>query len=149
MPTLTTNKKALFNYQILEKFEAGIILTGAEVKSAKAGQINLKGSYITTRNNELWLTNAHISPYKMASTQRDYNPTQSRKLLLTRKEISALIGKLSAKGLTILPLSVYTKGSLVKVKIGVCRGKKQHDKREIIRKRESDRRLQRLMRGKI
>jgi len=149
MPTFATNKKALFNYQVLEKYQAGIVLSGAEVKSVKLGQINLKGSYITTKNNELWLTNAHISPYKMASSQNDYNPTQSRKLLLTKKEISTLTGKLSAKGLTILPLSVYTKGSLIKVEIGVCRGRKKHDKRELIKKRESDRRLQRLMRGKL
>lgn len=149
MPTLTTNKKVLFNYQVLEKFGAGIVLSGAEVKSVKAGQINLTGSYITTKDNEVWLVNAHISPYKMASTQRDYNPMHDRKLLLTKKEISSLIGKLSSKGLTILPLSVYTKGSLIKISIGVCRGKKQHDKREIIKKRESDRRLQRLMRGKL
>jgi len=149
MPTITTNKKALYDYQVLEKFEAGIILTGAEVKSVKAGQINLKGSYITTRNNELWLVNAHISPYKMASSQSDYDSMQDRKLLLTKQEISSLIGKLSSKGLTVLPLSVYTKGSLIKIGIGVCRGKKKYDKRELIKKRETDRKLQRLIRGKM
>jgi SsrA-binding protein len=148
MPTITTHKKALFNYEVLEKYEAGIVLSGAEVKSIKGGHINLKGSYVTLRNNELWLINAHISPYKMATTQKNYDPTQDRKLLLKRKEISSLIGKLKAKGLTILPISVYTKGSLIKIKIGVCRGKKLHDKRELIKKRESDRRLQRLMRDK-
>ena len=148
MPTLTTNKKALHNYQVLEKHEAGIILTGAEVKSVKGGQINLAGSYISTRDNALWLVNCHISPYKMASTQQGYNPTHDRKLLLKRKEISSLIGTLSAKGLTVLPISVYTKGSLVKLEIGVCRGKKQFDKREIIKKRDTDRSIRRLLRNK-
>jgi SsrA-binding protein len=148
MPTLTTNKKALHNYQVLEKFEAGIVLTGAEVKSVKGGQINLMGSYITARDNTLWLINCHISPYKMASTQQGYNPTHDRKLLLKRKEISSLIGTLTAKGLTVLPISVYTKGSFVKLEIGVCRGKKQYDKRETIKKRDSDRNIQRLMRNK-
>ncbi len=149
MPTITTHKKALFNYEVLEKYEAGIVLSGAEVKSVKGGHINLKGSYVTLRNNELWLINAHVSPYKMATTQKNYSPTHDRKLLLKRKEISSLIGKLKAKGLTALPISVYTKGGLIKIKVGICRGKKLHDKRELIKKRESDRRLQRVMRNKI
>lgn len=148
MPTLTTNKKALHNYHVQEKFEAGIVLTGAEVKSVKGGQTNLMGSYISARENQLWLVNCHISPYKMASTQAGYHPTHDRKLLLKRKEISSLIGTLTAKGLTVLPISVYTKGSLIKLEIGICRGKKQHDKREVIKKRDSDRNIRRLMRGK-
>lgn len=148
MPTLTTNKKALHNYLVQEKFEAGIILTGAEVKSVKGGQINLLGSYISARDNALWLVNCHISPYKMASTQAGYNPTHDRKLLLKRKQISSLTGTLTAKGLTVLPISVYTKGSLIKLEIGICRGKKQYDKRETIKKRDTDRSIQRLMRNK-
>lgn len=148
MPTLTTNKKAFHDYHILEKYEAGIVLSGQEVKSVKVGQINLKGSYITSHGDEIWLTNCHISPYKMASL-KDYKPTRDRKLLLNKKEISSLIGKLQSKGLTVLPLSVYTKGSLVKIEIGVARGKKEYDKREIIKKRDSDRQIQRLMRGKV
>lgn len=148
MPTLTTNKKALHNYHVQEKFEAGIVLTGAEVKSVKGGQINLMGSYISARDNQLWLINCHISPYKMASTQQGYNPTHDRKLLLKRKEISSLVGTLTAKGLTVLPISVYTKGSLIKLEIGVCRGKKQYDKRETIKKRDTDRSIQRLLRNK-
>ncbi len=148
MPLLATNKKALHNYHVQDKFEAGIVLTGAEVKSVKAGQINLMGSYISARDNTLWLVNCHISPYKMASTQHGYNPTHDRKLLLKRKEISSLIGTLTAKGLTVLPISVYTKGSLIKLEIGVCRGKKQHDKRETIKKRDAKRSMQRLMRNK-
>jgi SsrA-binding protein len=148
MPTLTTNKKALHNYHVQEKFEAGVVLTGAEVKSVKGGQINLLGSYISARDNALWLINCHISPYKMASTQQSYNPTHDRKLLLKRKEISSLTGTLTAKGLTVLPISVYTKGSLIKLEIGICRGKKQYDKRETIKKRDTDRSMRRLMRNK-
>lgn len=149
MSTLTANKKAFHDYHILEKYEAGIVLTGPEVKSVKLGQINLKSSYVTQKNNELWLINCHIAPYKMASTQKDYKPTRDRKLLLNKKEISSLIGKLQSKGLTVLPLSVYTKGSLVKIKIGVARGKKEYDKRETIKKRETDRTIQRALREKV
>lgn len=148
MPTLTTNKKAFHDYHILEKYEAGIVLSGPEVKSVKSGQINLKGGYIINKADELWLINCHISPYKMALL-KDYKPTRDRKLLLNKKEISSLVGKLQSKGLTVLPLSVYTKGSLVKIEIGVARGKKEYDKREIIKKRESDRHIQRILRGKI
>jgi SsrA-binding protein len=148
MPTLTTNKKAFHDYHILEKYEAGIVLSGQEVKSVKNRQINLKGSYIVNKGDELWLINCHISPYKMALL-KDYKPTRDRKLLLNKKEISSLISKLQSKGLTVLPLSVYTKGSLVKIEIGVAKGKKEYDKREIIKKRDSDRQIQRLMRGKV
>lgn len=145
MPTIATNKKALFNYQILEKMEAGIVLSGQEVKSIKGGNVNLKGSYVTLKGSQAWLINAHVSPYKMASTLKDYQPTHDRKLLLKKHEIASLIGKSQTKGLTILPISVYTKGSLIKISLGVCRGKKQKDKREIIKKRESDRHIRRLL----
>lgn len=148
MPTLTTNKKAFHDYHILEKYEAGFVLTGPEVKSTKKGQINLKGSYVMARGNEIWLINCHISPYRMGNL-KNYKPTRDRKLLLNKKEISSLIGKLQSKGLTVLPLSVYTKGSLVKVEVGVAKGKKEYDKREIIKKRESNRAIQRALRGKI
>ena len=147
MPTLATNKHAFHNYQVLDEYEAGIILSGSEVKSVKTGQINLKGSYATLQDNELWLVNAHISPYTLSSSQQDYQPDQKRKLLLHKKELSTLIGKLKSKGLTLMPLSVYTKGSLIKIKIGVCRGKKAHDKREIIKKRESDIKIRRLLKN--
>ncbi len=147
MPTLATNKHAYHNYLVLEEFEAGIILSGSEVKSVKDGQLNLKGSYATLNENELWLVNSYISPYKLSSSQANYKPDQKRKLLLHKKEVSSLIGKLKAKGLTLMPLSVYTKGSLIKIKIGVCRGKKAHDKREYIKKRESDIRIRRLLKN--
>jgi len=149
VPKITSNKRAFHDYRILEKFEAGVVLSGAEVKSVKSGQINLKGSFVTTQKNELWLINAHISPYKMASSRCDYSPTHDRKLLLHQKEIASLIGTLGTKGLTVLPLSVYTKGSLIKLELGICRGKKLHDKRDTIRKRDAKRKIQRLMRDKV
>ena len=147
MPTLATNKHAFHNYQVLDEYEAGIILSGSEVKSVKSGQINLKGSYATMQENELWLINCHISPYQLSSSQRDYDPEQKRKLLLHKKELDGLIGKLKTKGLTLMPVSVYTKGGLIKIKIGVCRGKKAHDKREIIKKRESDIKIRRMLKN--
>ncbi|MBU0598510.1 SsrA-binding protein SmpB [Patescibacteria group bacterium] len=148
MPKITANKKVLFDYQVIEKLEAGIVLTGAEVKAIKGGFINLKGSYVTIRGNELWLINCHISPYKMASSQGKYDPSHDRKLLLNKKEIASLIGTLKAQGLTVMPISVYTKGSLIKIEIGICRGRKKQDKRELIKRRESDRRIRRLLRNK-
>jgi SsrA-binding protein len=147
MANLTTNKQALHDYQVLEKLEAGIVLSGPEVKSVKAGQINLKGSYISVDNkSQVWLINAHIAPYRpAASVQANYDPNQNRKLLLRQKEIDYLRGKSKEKGLTILPISVYTKGSLIKLEIGVARGKKQYDKRETIKKREIDREIRRKL----
>jgi len=150
MPTIATNKKGLFEHRVIEKVEAGIVLSGPEVKSVKAGQINLKGSYISIDNqSQVWLIGAHISAYKpSAAIQKKYDPTQKRKLLLNKKEIDYLRGKEKEKGLTILPISVYTKGSLIKVEIGLVKGKKQKDKREIIKKRELDREIRRKIRQK-
>lgn len=143
MPTLSQNKKARHEYEILQTYEAGLVLSGAEVKSVRAGQVNLKGSYVTFHNGEAELMNTHIAPYKFASTQESYDPTHSRRLLLRKKEIAYLNGKLAEKGLTIVPLSLYTKGRHIKVEIGVARGKKQFDKRRTIKdkelRRETDR----------
>lgn len=143
MPTLSLNKKGLFDYQVVEKLEAGIALSGPEVKSVKKGQINLTGSYIVIDSkNEAKLIGAHINPYKpAASHQVGYDPSQTRKLLIHKKEIDYLRGKTREKGLTIMPISVYTKGGLIKVEIGLVKGKKQFDKREIIKKREIERDL--------
>jgi len=150
MSTLATNKKGLHDHQVIEKIEAGIVLSGPEVKSVKAGQINLKGSYISIDGkSQVWLVGAHISAYKPAvSVQTDYQPSGKRKLLIKKKEIDYLRGKGKEKGLTILPISVYTKGSLIKLELGLVKGKKQRDKREIIKKRESDREIRRKMRRK-
>lgn len=146
MPNLATNKKALHDYAVVEKFEAGIVLSGSEVKSAKNSQINLKGSYVTIdSHSEVQLIGASITAYKSAGkTLGEYKPDHTRKLLLKKKEIDYLRGKSQEKGLTILPISVYTKGGLIKVELGLVRGKKQFDKRETIRRRETDRQIRRV-----
>ena len=144
---IATNKKARFDYEILEKFEAGIVLTGPEVKSIKLGHISIKEAYATIQNEEVFLTNAHISPYKQAANV-EQEPTRSRKLLLKKSEISSLIGKSKTQGLTLIPTKVYLKRGFVKVEIGLGRGKKKHDKREQIKKKDTQREIQREMRGK-
>lgn len=147
MPTLTTNKKALHSYQVLEKFEAGVVLAGPEVKATKTGQINLTGSYISIDNkSQAWLVGTHISQYKPAkAAQIDYQPNRNRRILLKKQEINYLLGKTRERGLTIMPISVYTKGSLIKLEIGLVRGKKQYDKRQTLKKREIDREISRKM----
>ena len=143
---LAKHKKALFNYEILEKLEAGIALSGAEVKSVKLKQISLKGSFVTFTNDEPFLVNAYITPYKTAKkSQVSYNPERKRKLLMHKKEINRLRGKIEAEGLTITPISVYTKNNLIKVEIGLARGKKKYEKRETIKKRDIDRRIKERM----
>ncbi len=146
MPNLAKNKKALFNYEILEKIEAGIALSGSEVKSAKLGQINLKGSYITFFDGEPFLVNAYIASYKPANCgEKNYDTERKRKLLLHKNEIKRLQGKISSQGLTIVPISVYTKNNLIKVEIGLGKGKKKHEKRETIKKRDIERRMREKM----
>lgn len=142
MPQITKNKQALFNYQIQDQWEAGIVLSGPEVKSVKNRGINLKGAYANIINNQAWLINCHIAPYKPAALyQKNYDPTRRRKLLLNKKEINEINGKLSQKGLTLLPLRVYNKGGLIKVEIGLGQGRKKHDKRELLKKRDDKRRI--------
>ncbi len=143
MPALAENKKALFDYEILEKYEAGLSLTGQEVKSAKMGQINLKGSYVTFHNGKAYVLNMHINKYKSAGPLPDYDPTHTRQLLLHKKEIAYLQGKSMEKGLTIVPLQVYTKQRLLKIEVAVARGRKTFDKREVIKTRELKRELDR------
>lgn len=147
MPTIATNKKAKHDYQILDTIESGIVLSGAEVKSVKAGQINLKGSYVSINSQKQpWLIGAHIAPYRpAASAQKNYEPDKSRQLLLTKKEINVLLGKSRQPGLTIMPISVYTKGSLIKLEIAVCKGKKLYDKREAIKRRDVEREIRQKM----
>lgn len=146
MPDLYFNKKALFDYEILEKFEAGLALKGFEVKSAKAGRINLQGSFVTVKNSNLYLINAAISPYQPKNTPENYEQTRSRKLLLHKKEIDYLIGKSKEKGLTLIPIRAYIKNNLVKLEFGIARGKKKWDKREAVRKREVKRQIDRTVR---
>ena len=147
MPVLAENKKALFDYEILEKYEAGLALTGQETKSAKMGQINLKGSYVTFHNGKAYVLNMHINKYKAAGPLPDYDPTHTRQLLLHKKEIAYLQGKSMEKGLTIVPLQVYTKDRLIKVEIGIGRGRKTYDKRDVIKKRDIIRETNKILKS--
>jgi len=150
MPTLKKNKQGLFNYRPLEEFEAGLQLLGWEVKSVKKGNLSLKGSYITLdKNNNAWLVNAYVSPYQPAGDPSLQDNNRQKRLLLKRKELDRLKVKLKEEGLTIIPISVYTKGTLVKIKIALAKGKSKKDKREIITSRETDRNIQRMLRNKI
>ncbi|MEK7087342.1 MAG: SsrA-binding protein SmpB [Patescibacteria group bacterium] len=143
MSAFAENRKAYFDYEILEKFEAGLVLSGAEVKSIKGGRMNLTGSYVNFHNSEPYLIGASIAPYQPKNQPSDYNPSRSRKLLLNKKEIDYLIGKTKQKGLTLMPLKAYNKGRKIKIEIGLARGKKQYDKRSVISKREAARKIER------
>jgi SsrA-binding protein len=143
---LATNRKAYHDYHIEETHEAGVVLTGTEIKSVRAGSVNLRDSYAQVRNGELWLMNAHIAPYEPASRQ-NVDPYRDRKLLMHRKEILRLFGRVQEKGLTLIPLRVYLKKNKAKIELGLARGKKQYDKREAIAKRDSAREIQRAVKG--
>ncbi|EKD76062.1 MAG: SsrA RNA (tmRNA)-binding protein [uncultured bacterium] len=147
MPTVASNKYIRSDYHILEDHEAGLVLTGAEVKSCKTGQVQLKGSYITSQGGELWLIKATISPYQLAN-QPGYDPLRPRKLLLKHAQILQLLGKLQEPGLTLLPESLYTTRRLVKLKLVLARGKKKFDKRADIKKRDVNRQIARALRQK-
>ncbi|YAI81855.1 MAG: SsrA-binding protein SmpB [cyanobacterium endosymbiont of Rhopalodia sterrenbergii] len=142
---ISNNRKARFLYEILETYEAGIALVGTEVKSIRAGKVNLADGYALIQKGEAWLLNVNISPYQASSQYFNHDPRRSRKLLLHRKEINQLIGKIEQKGLTLVPLKIYFKGSLVKVSLGLGRGKKLHDKRETIKRRQDEREISRAM----
>lgn len=147
MATIANNKRASFDYEILDRFEAGLMLTGAEVKSIKTGHISLKGSFVTMHEGELYLTNANIPPYPFARGNSSYDPTRSRKLLVRKSEIKSLIGKLHAKGLTLVPIRVYTKKRLIKLEFALGRGKKAFDKRSDIAKKEAKRKIDRAIKN--
>jgi SsrA-binding protein len=143
---VTTNRKARHDYEILGTFEAGIVLTGTEVKSLRQGNANLADSYAMIKRGELWLSGMHISPYNQGS-YANVDPLRDRKLLLHRKEINKLTGKLTERGLTLVALKVYFTHNLAKIQLGLARGKRQYDKRQDIAKREAERRIrQRLAR---
>lgn len=144
MSTLAKNRKAYFDYEPLEEIEAGLVLKGHEVKSVKLGHMSLKGSFVASHNNELFLTNASIPLYKHA-TVADYDPRSSRKLLVKRKQIDRLTEKVHADGLTLVPLSVYNNHGKIKLRFALARGKKKFDKRQVIKQREDDVRLGRIM----
>ncbi len=143
MKPLAENRKAYYNYQILEKLEAGISLIGQEVKSIKLGRISLAGSYVVLREEEVFLIGANIPPYQPKNAPPDYNPERTRKLLLRKAEIKHLIGKTKEKGLTLVPLKVYSKLGKIKIEFGIARGKRKSDKREVIKKREAEREMKR------
>jgi len=134
------NRRASYDYRLLEKFEAGIVLSGPEVKSVKAGHFHLEEAFCQVKNGELWLFNAHIHPYNFADTQ-DYDPRRARKLLLHKKEILKLAQYSLQKGLTIIPVFCYTKGNKIKLEIALAKGKKKYEKREAIKKRDLEREI--------
>jgi len=146
--TIALNKKALHDYFIEEQFEAGLVLEGWEVKSLRAGRIQLKESYVTIKDGEAWLFGAHISPLPTASTHINPQPLRTRKLLLHRNELSKLIGALERKGYTLVPISMYWQRGRAKIKIGLAKGKKQYDKRAVERERDWQREKQRLFKGR-
>jgi len=143
--TIALNKKAKFDYHLEERIEAGIVLEGWEVKSMRAGRVQIKESYVIIRNGELFLFGAHISPLISASTHINPDPTRLRKLLLNRKEISHLIGSVDRKGYTLVPVALYWKRGRAKLEIALAKGKQQHDKRASIKDREWKRDKERLM----
>jgi SsrA-binding protein len=149
MTSLAFNKRANFDYSISDTYEAGLVLTGQEVKSVKLGHISLKESFVTAKGSELFLTNAHVTPYKHAGEIKSYEPTRSRKLLLKKSEIRRLIGKIRTEGLTLVPIRVYTKKRLIKLEFGVGKGKKKFDKRADIAKKEDSRRIKRALKGVV
>ena len=131
---VSVNRQAFYNYDILEKFEAGIVLTGTEIKSAREGRVNLKDSYGVVKAGEVWLLNCHISPYSHGN-YANHDPLRTRKLLLHHREIRRLIGRTTEKGLTLVPLRVYLKNGRLKCEIALAKGRKLHDKREASRKK--------------
>jgi len=142
------NKKAFFDYEILEKIELGLILTGAEVKSVKLGHASLQGSYVQNIDGRLFLVGAHIPAYQPANQPIDYDPLRPRPVLIKKKELKYFLGKIKERGLTIVPLRMYTKKGLVKLEAGLAKGKKKFDKREKIKKREDDRQISRSLKNR-
>ncbi|UCE87092.1 MAG: SsrA-binding protein SmpB [Deltaproteobacteria bacterium] len=144
---IAKNRRGRFDYEILDTVEAGIALLGPEVKSLRAGKASLSDAYAVVRRGEVYLVNAHISPYEQAGRENP-DPRRDRKLLLHRAEIARLHGKVAERGLTLVPLSLYFKDGRVKVELALARGKRRYDKREAIRRREEDRELRRVARGR-
>jgi SsrA-binding protein len=142
---VSDNRQARFLYEILETYEAGIELKGTEVKSIRDGKANLRDGYGLIRNGEVWLLNVHVSPHSTASQYFNHDPRRTRKLLLHKQEIRKLIGKVEQKGLTLVPLKMYLKNGLVKVSLGLGKGKKLHDKRDDLKERQDKREMDRAM----
>jgi SsrA-binding protein len=147
LTVVATHRRARFEYEILDRWEAGIALLGPEVKSLRAGTANLSDAYAMVRRGQVFLLNAHIAPYKQAGRDNP-DPRRERKLLLHRSEILKIESKVIERGLTLIPLKLYFKGGRAKVEIALARGKRRHDKRETIRRREQEREMQRAGRGR-
>ena len=148
MRDLAYNKRGVFDYDLIEKYEAGVALIGAEVKSVRKGNVSLKGAFVTIKGGEMWLTNATIPPWQPANAPSDYDPTRPRKLLLKKTEIKRLIGAKESHGLTIVPIRLYNKRSLIKLEMALARGKKQYQKKEQKREHDIKREVERMLRGK-
>lgn len=144
--TITVNRKAYHDYHIGDTYEAGLVLQGSEIKSIRAGHVNLKDAYAKVENGEAWLFNCHIASYNAAS-YNGHEPGRARKLLLHRKEVNEIDALTKQKSLTLVPLRLYIKGGVAKVALGVARGKKQYDKREAIAQRDQERELDRVMKS--
>lgn len=142
--TVATNRKARHDYHIEDTYEAGLVLTGTEIKSIRAGRVNLRDGYATLKDGELWLMNAHIAPYNQGS-YTNHEPRRPRKLLMHRREINRIAGRIQEKGFTLVPLRLYLKNNLAKVELGLARGKKQYDKRAALREKETRREIDRAV----
>lgn len=147
MTTIAQNKRASFDYALGGHYEAGLVLTGAEVKSVKTGHASLKGAFVTVKGNELYLTNALIPRYAHAHRDTTHEDSRPRKLLLRKREIRSLIGKSRTEGLTLVPIRLYTRKQLVKLEFAIGKGKKAFDKRQDLGKKEAKRRIERTMKG--
>lgn len=147
MKTYITNKKATFDFEILDTFEAGVVLAGHEVKAIRNGKATLNGAYVVIRGGEAWLLGASISPYQVANTPKSYDPERTRKLLLNKKELKELEQKSEQQGLTIIPIKWYNKARQVKLEIALVRGKKKADKREKLKERDTKRDIERILKN--
>ena len=144
MKILSENRRARFDYEILETLEAGLKLSGQEVKSVKAGHLNLSSGYAIIKNEECYLLNAEIPPYQPKNAPKDYEPGRTKILLLHKSEIKTLVGRLHEKGLSLIPLKAYLKKNLIKLELGLARSRKKHDKRELLKKRTAEREMRKV-----
>jgi len=142
---IAENRKAFHDYFVEQRYEAGIILTGTEIKSIRAGKVNLKDSYADIQDGEVWINQMHISPYEQGN-RFNHDPLRKRKLLLHKAEIAKLAGKVQQQGMTLIPLKIYLKQGLAKIELGLCKGKKIYDKREDLAKRDAKRQMERELR---
>lgn len=147
MPTLIQNRKATFNFEVLDKFEGGLKLTGFETKSLRNGKASLDGSFIISRDSELYLKNAEISPYQPNNIPKGFEPKRLIKILVKKKDIDKLTQKVDKEGLSLIPLSIYTKASKIKIEFALAKGKKKSDKRQTIKQREDEREILRTLKG--